>query len=115
MGQPAFQVRTDFYSNREWPLSGGPSAPLAAKSSAQVGIIDLHPASQNPIRFPFLHGPEDLVLETPGRPPGDPQAAHQLQGTGPCGYGLHRQIIESGHDCEVVASSRIPKRPGDRI
>ena len=34
---------------------------------------------------------------------------------GPCGYGLHRQIVESGHDCEVVAPSRIPKRPGDRI
>ncbi len=34
---------------------------------------------------------------------------------GPCGYGLHRQIVESGHNCEVVAPSRIPKRPGDRI
>ncbi len=34
---------------------------------------------------------------------------------GPCGYGLHRQIVESGHDCDVVAPSRIPKRPGDRI
>ncbi len=34
---------------------------------------------------------------------------------GPCGYVLHRQIVESGHDCEVVAPSRIPKRPGDRI
>jgi len=34
---------------------------------------------------------------------------------GPCGYGLHRRIVACGHDCEVVAPSRIPKRPGDRI
>ena len=34
---------------------------------------------------------------------------------GPCGYGLHRQIQESGHDCYVVAPSRIPIKAGDRI
>jgi transposase len=34
---------------------------------------------------------------------------------GPCGYGLYRQILASGHDCQVVAPSRIPKAPGERI
>jgi transposase len=34
---------------------------------------------------------------------------------GPCGYGLHRQILGSGHDCEVVAPSLIPKKAGERI
>jgi transposase len=34
---------------------------------------------------------------------------------GPCGYGLYRQIIAGGHDCQVVAPSRIPKAPGERI
>ena len=34
---------------------------------------------------------------------------------GPCGYGLYRQIMNSGHECQVVAPSRIPSRPGDRI
>ncbi|MFQ5938036.1 MAG: IS110 family transposase [Acidiferrobacterales bacterium] len=34
---------------------------------------------------------------------------------GPCGYGLYRQITQSGHDCSVVAPSLIPRRPGDRI
>ena len=34
---------------------------------------------------------------------------------GPCGYVLYRQIIASGHDCQVVAPSRIPKAPGERI
>lgn len=34
---------------------------------------------------------------------------------GPCGYGLYRQLIELGHDCQVVAPSLIPKKPGERI
>ncbi len=34
---------------------------------------------------------------------------------GPCGYHLHRQLLDLGHDCQVVAPSKIPKQPGDRI
>lgn len=34
---------------------------------------------------------------------------------GPCGYQLYRQISVSGHDCQVVAPSLIPSRPGDRV
>jgi len=34
---------------------------------------------------------------------------------GPCGYGIYRQITQSGHACQVVAPSLIPRRPGDRI
>jgi transposase len=34
---------------------------------------------------------------------------------GPCGYGIYRQILALGHDCQVVAPSLIPKKPGDKI
>lgn len=34
---------------------------------------------------------------------------------GPCGYGLYRQIMGTGHDCEVVAPSLIPRKAGERI
>ena len=34
---------------------------------------------------------------------------------GPCGYGIQRQLSAAGHDCEVVAPSLIPRKPGDRI
>ena len=34
---------------------------------------------------------------------------------GPCGYGIQRQLVASGHVCVVVAPSLIPRRPGDRI
>jgi len=34
---------------------------------------------------------------------------------GPCGYVLHRQLVELGEDCQVVAPSLIPRKPGDRV
>src|SRR3974377_946445 len=34
---------------------------------------------------------------------------------GPCGYGIHRQLTEGGHECVVVAPSLIPRKPGERI
>jgi transposase len=34
---------------------------------------------------------------------------------GPCGYGVHRQLIQAGHTCSVVAPSLIPRRAGDRV
>ena len=34
---------------------------------------------------------------------------------GPTGYHLYRQIIANGHDCQVVAPSKIPRKPGERI
>jgi transposase len=34
---------------------------------------------------------------------------------GPTGYGLYRQIRAIGHDCQVVAPSMVPVRPGGHI
>ena len=34
---------------------------------------------------------------------------------GGCGYGLHRQLMGLGHDCVVVAPSKIPRVVNDRI
>jgi transposase len=34
---------------------------------------------------------------------------------GCCGYVIHRQLKALGHACAVVAPSRIPRKPGDRI
>ena len=34
---------------------------------------------------------------------------------GPCGYALQRQLTGLGVDCQVVAPSLIPRRPGSRI
>jgi transposase len=34
---------------------------------------------------------------------------------GPTGYGLYRQIRAMGYDCQVVAPSMVPVRPGGHI
>jgi len=34
---------------------------------------------------------------------------------GPCGYGLYRHLKARGEDCIVVAPSRIPQKPGERV
>jgi transposase len=34
---------------------------------------------------------------------------------GGCGYGIYRQLIDLGHGCMVVAPSKIPRTPGDRV
>ncbi len=34
---------------------------------------------------------------------------------GPCGFAMVRQLREAGYHCEVVAPSKIPRKPGDRV
>ena len=34
---------------------------------------------------------------------------------GPCGYVLFRQIMQLGHECQVIAPSLIPSKPSDHI
>jgi len=34
---------------------------------------------------------------------------------GPCGYALARELKRAGYRCEVVAPSKVPRRPGNRV
>jgi transposase len=40
---------------------------------------------------------------------------HCVYESGPCGYGLYRQINDSGHVCEVVSPAHTPRRSGDHV
>lgn len=40
---------------------------------------------------------------------------HFVHEAGPCGYGIHRQIMAAQHSCEVGSPARTPRKPGDRI
>jgi transposase len=46
---------------------------------------------------------------------GEPQSLLIVYEAGPCGYGLARELTAQGYGCEVVAPSKIPKKPGDRV
>jgi transposase len=43
------------------------------------------------------------------------RSPHFCYEAGPCGYSIHRQLVELGHDCMVVAPSLIPVKAGDRV
>lgn len=46
---------------------------------------------------------------------GDPENLYFCYEAGPCGYKLHRQLVEMGAKCIVAAPSLIPKAPGDKV
>ena len=46
---------------------------------------------------------------------GQPQEIHVVYEAGPTGWGLQRALAAKGYCCEVIAPSKMPRRPGDRI
>ncbi|WP_456378151.1 IS110 family RNA-guided transposase [Thiolapillus sp.] len=101
---------------------------IQAKSDYAAFIgLDVHKDSiAVAIAWPGRHEPEDR-----GEIANTPKAINKLiqrlsqqadggillfcYEAGPCGYGLYRQIMGTGHDCQVVAPSLIPRKPGDQI
>lgn len=57
----------------------------------------------------------DYVRKLAEKLRGGGRQLHFCYEAGPCGYGLHRQLTELGHDCVVVAPSLIPVKAGDRV
>lgn len=46
---------------------------------------------------------------------GEPSKLLIVYEAGPCGYALARELQRAGYHCEVVAPSKVPRRPGDRV
>jgi transposase len=46
---------------------------------------------------------------------GEPGAVQVVYEAGPTRYGLQRELVRRGYRCQVIASSLIPKRAGDRV
>jgi len=46
---------------------------------------------------------------------GGAQRVHVVYEAGPTGYGLQRALAAKGYACEVIAPSKMPRRPGDRV
>ncbi|QHD69654.1 transposase [Sphingobium yanoikuyae] len=42
-------------------------------------------------------------------------ALHFCYEAGGCGYGIHRQLVDLGAECSVIAPSVMPRKPADRI
>ncbi len=102
----------------------GKSAKSRIKYGAYVGL-DVHKDTiAVAVAYPGREEPQDRgeIANTPKalrkliqRLSPDGELISFCYEAGPCGYGIYRQIVVSGHDCEVVAPSLIPKKAGDRI
>ena len=46
---------------------------------------------------------------------GTPAQLHVVYEAGPTGFGLARSLLAKGYRCEVIAPSKMPRRPGDRV
>lgn len=46
---------------------------------------------------------------------GTPAQLHVVYEAGPTGFGLARALLAKGYSCEVIAPSKTPRRPGDRV
>ena len=46
---------------------------------------------------------------------GSAEQLHIVYEAGPTGFGLQRALTAKGYVCQVIAPSKIPRRPGDRV
>lgn len=46
---------------------------------------------------------------------GGAKAVHVVYEAGPTGWGLQRALTAKGYSCEVIAPSKMARRPGERI
>ena len=84
----------------------------AHAESTAVGFAEAGRAAP---RFIGTVGPKLAELTKALGKLGAPGTLLVVYEAGPCGYGLARELLALGYHCEVVAPSRIPKKPGERI
>jgi transposase len=71
--------------------------------------------SREPPRFLGTTGYSVISLTKALAKIGEPQELNVCHEAGPCGYGLVRALRHRGYPTEVIAPSRTPRKPGDRI
>lgn len=94
------------------------------KGTTYVGL-DVHKRSiAISVRWPGVAEPEGRSIPHEPRAlkrwarrmkreaPGPLRCAYEA---GPCGYELQRQLLAEGVECQVIAPSLIPRKPGERI
>lgn len=78
-----------------------------------IAIAILHPGEQVPLEQTIANTPEALHKQI--RRWGDPGLLRVCYEAGPTGYDLQRELSARGIDCQVIAPTLIPRRPGRRV
>jgi len=66
-------------------------------------------------RFVGTTGPQLSELAKALAHLGRPEQLLLAYEAGPCGYTLARELLARGYRCEVIAVTKIPRKPGERI
>lgn len=82
------------------------------KDSTSIGACE---ASREPARFVGTVGADVRGLFKVLAKAGDPAQVSVVYEAGPTGYGLYRELCRRGYQCQIVAPSLIPRRPGERV
>ncbi len=82
------------------------------KESIAIGVAE---AGREEPRFVGTVGPDPAALRKVLQRIGPPATLHVVYEAGPSGYGLARDLGARGYRCEVIAPSKIARRPGDRV
>jgi transposase len=94
--------------------TGGRHGPEYAVHKEIIAIAVTEPGRAVP-RFIGTTGPALREVQKALTYFGTPAQLLIVYEAGTCGYGLARQLASKGYRCEVVAPSKIPRKPGDRI
>ena len=73
------------------------------------------PSREDPVFRGEIRNQRSPLRRLIGRLSPDGEVISFCYEAGPCGYGVYREIVTTGHHCEVVAPSLIPRRAGDRV
>jgi transposase len=84
----------------------------AHAESTAIGVAEVGRAAP---RFVGTVGPKFAELSKALAKLGDRSKLFIVYEAGPCGYALARELKRAGYRCEVVAPSKVPRRPGDRV
>jgi transposase len=93
------------------PITGFVGLDAHAESIA-IGVAEV---GRDAPRFVGTVGSRLAELEKALKKLGTAGSLQIVYEAGPCGYGLVRELRARGYRCEVVAPSKIPRRPGERI
>jgi transposase len=84
----------------------------AHAESTAIGFAEAGRAAP---RFVGTVGPKVSELTKALGKLGAPGSLLIVYEAGPCGYGLARELTVAGYRCEVIAPSKIPHKPGERV
>ncbi len=83
--------------------------------AATIRVAMLQPGAGQPEEWQLANEPRALrrlARRLKRTAPGPVVACYEA---GPCGFALQRRLEAEGIDCQVIAPSLIPRRPGDRV